>query len=134
MTVKTKGIVFYTVLIGVAALLWAVVRNGPIQIKATYSQFLQQVQSGQVARAIIVAAQTGANQIDYSLKDGNRVQTMVPSDYRDVLEALQQNRVNVEIRDASAQWLRIVQNSAPFLLLLGFWVFMMGRLRNRGAK
>jgi len=131
MSSKTKGFVFYAVLIGVAALLWLVVRNGPNPAKASYSQFLQQVQSGQVNKATIVAAHTGVNQVDYSLKDGSQAHTVVPSDYRDVLETLQRKMVDIEIRDASSQGLRVVANATPFLVLLGFWFFMMRRMSNR---
>ena len=130
---KIKRIVFYVVLIGVVVLLWAVVRNKPNPAKATYSQFLEQVQSGQVNNAVILATRTGTNEITYRLKDGSEARTVVPSDYRNVLEALQQKMVNIEIRDASSQWLQMLLNASPFLVLLGFWFFMMRRMpRGRG--
>ena len=128
MNTKAKSIVFWGVLIAVTALVWAVIQNKPNPVKATYSQFLQQVQSGQVSKAVVVADHTGANPVTYSLKDGSQARTVVPSDYRAALEAMQQKMVNIEIRDASSQWLRIVVNASPFLVLLGFWVFMMRRL------
>jgi len=132
MNPKVKGVVFYVVLIGVAALLWTVIRNPPNPVKATYTQFLQQVQSGEVTSATIVASNSGANQIAYSVKDGRQARTVVPTDYRSVLEAMQEKMVNIEIRDASSQWLGM--NAFPFLALLGFWVFMMSRLPGRDAK
>jgi cell division protease FtsH len=131
MNSKAKSVVFWMVLIGVAVLLWAVMQSGPDAAKTTYSQFLQQVQSGQVNKAIIVADHTGANPVTYSLKDGSQARTVVPSDYRAALEAMQQKMVNIEIRDASSQWIRILVNASPFLVLLGFWVFMMNRMSNR---
>jgi cell division protease FtsH len=135
MNSKAKGVVFWAVLIGVAGLLWAVIQNKPNSAKATYSQFLQQVQSGQVSKAIIIADHSGANPVTYNLKDGTEAHTVVPSNYQGVLEALQQKMVNIEIRDASRQWVRMLANASPFLVLLGFWVFMMRRMPNRpGAK
>jgi len=135
MNSKAKSVVFWVVLIGVAALLWAVMQSGPNSTKATYSQFLEQVQSGQVNKAVIVDAHTGANPVTYSLKNGSQARTVVPSDYRAALEAMQQKMVNIEIRDASSQWIRILLNASPFLVLLAFWVFMMNRMSNgRAAK
>jgi cell division protease FtsH len=128
MNSKAKSIVLYVILSGVAALLWVVVQSRPQPARATYSQFLQQVQSGQVTGATIVAAHTGANQVTYQLRDGSRGETVVPSDYRGVLEALQQKMVDIEIQDASRQWTRVLVNASPFLILLGVWVFMMRRL------
>jgi cell division protease FtsH len=134
MDTNTKSIVFWGVLVAVAALLWAVVHNGPNPMKTTYSQFLQQVQAGQVSKATIVA-ESGANPVTYSLKNGSRIGSVLPHDYRDALEAMQQKMVDVEIRDASTQWPRVAANASPFLILLGFWFFMMNRMKaNRDAK
>jgi cell division protease FtsH len=129
---NSKTIVFWTVLIVIAALLWVVVQNGPNPAKASYSQFLQQVQAGQVSNAIIEAEHTGANPVTYSMKDGSQARTVLPWDYRDALEVMREKMVNIEIRDASAQWIRVLLNASPFLLLLGFWVFMMGRMPGWG--
>jgi ATP-dependent Zn protease len=131
---KTNRFVSYAVLTCVGALLWAVVQNRTNPSYATYSQFLHQVESGEVTGATIVAAHTGVSQVTYELKNGNHLQTVVPSDYRGVLEALEQKMVNIEIRDTSSQWARLLGNSAPFLLLLGFWAFLMPRLPRRDAK
>jgi hypothetical protein len=42
---------------------------------------------------------------------------------------LQNKQVNIEIRDSSLEPLRLLVNTIPFLVLLGFWFFMMQRLR-----
>jgi cell division protease FtsH len=132
---KSKSIVFYGVLVCVAVLMWAVMRNQHSSANANYSDLLQQVQSGQVSSAIIVAGHTVTDRVTYRLKNGNELQTVVPSRYRELLDTLQQNKVNIEIReDAPSQWLRILANSSPFLLLLGFWFYAMRRLSNRVAK
>jgi ATP-dependent Zn protease len=133
MDTQAKRIIFFAVLIGVAALLWAVVQNEPNPAKATYSQFLEQVQAGKVSKATIVSGHTGANPVTYSLTDGSQARSVLPWDYRDALEAMRQKMVNVEIRDASTQWVRVLANASPFLLLLGFWVFMMNRMKSKPA-
>ena len=84
--------------------------------------------------AVIVAANTGTDQVTYRLKNGTELQTVIPAAFHNVLDAMQQNKVDIEIRDASTQWLRVLANSAPFLLLLGFWFYAMRHLSNRAAK
>jgi cell division protease FtsH len=133
MNTRAKRVVFWVVLFVVAALMWAVSQNKPNLTKATYSQFLQQVQAGQVSKATIEAEQTGANPVTYSLKDGGQARSVLPGDYRNALEAMQQKMVNIEIRDASSQWIRVLANASPFLLLLGFWFFMMNRMKSTHA-
>src|ERR1700710_146770 len=131
---RTKRSVFFALLIGVAALLWIFAHNGSGPLKATYSQFLQQVQNGQVNKAVIVAAPPGGGPGPFTLRDGRKVESVLPSDYRDALDAMRQKMVDIEIRDASSQLARVLASSTPFLILLGFWAFAMYRLRQRDAK
>lgn len=128
-----KKIVFWIVLLGVAALLAAVVANKPAPPIGTYSQFLQQVQSGSVLKAVINPDHQGAYPVDYSLRDGAHMRTVLPHDYRAALDAMQQKLVNIEIAEPLA-WPRVLANSAPFLILLAFWFFMMTQLKQRDAK
>lgn len=123
--------IFLVVLLCVAAALALVVGDRRYRTKATYSEFLAQVKAGEVAKAMIAVAETGANSIDYILRNGTRLQTIVPSDYKDALAAMTANRVAVEIREASSQWWQILLNMTPFLLLLGFWFLMFRQLRNK---
>lgn len=132
MNQNAKAIVFWTILFVVAALMWAAVRS-PAPTKATYSQFLSQVQSGEVLEATINNADSGANPVDYRLKNGSRLQTVLPADYRDALDAMQQKLVNIEIADRPP-WSRVVANSTPFLILLGFWFFALGQIKRPDAK
>ena len=135
MNSRTKPVVFCAVLLVVAGLIWAFLQNGPNSAPTTtYSRLLDQIQAGQVGNATILAAQSGANEVTYTLKDGTHARSIVPADYRDILETMQQKMVNVEIRGANSNWLRFFANAAPFLLLLGFWFFMMSRLSENGPK
>ena len=133
MNTRGQKVVFWIVLLGVAALFFEVVANKPVPPEATYSQFLQQVQSGEVLKATITSDQA-ANPVDYSLKDGARMRTVLPHDYRAVLDAMQQKLVNVEIAEPP-RWTRLIANSAPFLILLAFWFFAMAQMsKRRDAK
>jgi cell division protease FtsH len=131
MTSNTNRMVFWSVLAVVAATVVITITQGLLRPRATYSEFLKRVQAGEVAKATIeVAARSGADQIDYTLKNGSRVKTVVPSDDREAMAAMRDKLVNIEIRDASASPLRLLANATPFLLLLAFWVVMM-RLKLR---
>jgi ATP-dependent Zn protease len=130
MTISNKTrIILVVVLVSMATGLATLARPRRSAAGATYSQFLEQVRNGAVNRAVILAAQSGANEIDYSLKSGGEVRSMLPYDYHDALALMQEKMVSIEIRDASTQWVRILANSLPFVLLLAFWFGMMTRLR-----
>ncbi len=119
-------IVFWVVLAVVAATLVMVVGNRGRQTRATYAEFLAEVHSGEVAKATIAVAET---RVDYILKNGARFQAIVPSNYNEALAAMKARRVNVNIESLS--WRNILLNSTPFLVLLGFWFFMMRQLKNK---
>jgi hypothetical protein len=73
----------------------------------TYSQFLDQVRSGQVASVVVIGSNSGAVEAICRLKDGKTVRTVLPSDYRDALVAIQDKLVNIEIRDVSSEPFRL---------------------------
>jgi ATP-dependent Zn protease len=130
MDLNAEKYVFFTVLIVVAGLLFMVVKERS-HAGATYSQFLQQVRTGQVSKAVITSPHAP---VTYSLKDGSSNTAMLPPDYRDALEAMRQKMVHIEIKDATPTGSRMLVNSIPFLVLLGFWAIMMLRQSTHGAK
>jgi ATP-dependent Zn protease len=134
MKLSAKNAVFVVVLMVVATLVGAIVKTRSAQATATYSQFLQQVEAGQVRSAVIAATREDANRVTYELTRGGTLQTVVvPSDYRKILDLMQQKMVDIDIRDGDLQWPRIVMNASPFLILLAVWFVMMGRLRGKLA-
>lgn len=124
---KTKNIIFFVVLILVAVIMALVVgdRTDRSKTKATYSEFLQQVQAGEVSNATISVAKTGASPVTYRLKSGSEWLTIIPRNYQEALAAMQARMVNVEIRDLTSQRLSVFLNASPFFVLLGVWVLMV---------
>src|SRR6266851_3928024 len=105
---NTKSVVICAALICLAVVCWMAFGNGRSQTKVTYSQFLQQVRAGQVVNVIIVAGSSGAAQVTCRLKDGAAVRTVLPSDYRDAMAAMQDKLVNIKyrtpLRGDSSRW------------------------------
>jgi hypothetical protein len=93
----------------------------------SYSEFLEQVRSGRVARATVMSGATDATPAEYELRDGELARTILPRDYQYALTQMQDYDVNVEIRDASSRPSRLLLNAAPFLVLLAVWILLMIR-------
>ncbi len=129
MNTNTKRIVFFIVLCFAAIALATVIGQSWAQPKATYSAFLRHVQAGEVRSATVaVSERSGTDRIAYTLKNGSRMETIVPSDDREALAALRDRHVDIDIRDAWP-WYRILGKASPFLLLMGVWIFAMHQLR-----
>jgi len=122
---KKKIAITFLVLVCAAGFLWTITTGKRSLTTSTYSQFLEQVRSGQVANVIITGSNSGAAEATFRLKDAYAARTVLPSDYNSALVAMQDQRVNIEIRDVSSEPLHLLLNAAPFLLLLGVWAVLM---------
>lgn len=91
----------------------------------SYTQFIRQVETGQVSDVQIQAHGWAANRATVHLKDGAINHTVLPPDYSAALQMLQNGFVNIEIQDVESNPYRILASATPFLLLLAFWVVLM---------
>jgi cell division protease FtsH len=121
------------VLICVAVLLWTVVRTGkgPRQTTINFSQFLSDVDEGKVKQVTFRGTDV---QGDY--KDVNAgFKTQVPINYPDIYKKLEDKKVVMVFEEAnSGNWISLLVNASPFILLLAFWIFMMRQMQSGGNK
>jgi ATP-dependent Zn protease len=124
MNSKARIALVCSVLMCVAGVLWVATTSRRSLTTLTYSQFLKKVGTGQIASVVVMGSNSGAIEAICRLNDGNSARTVLPSDYRDAMLAMQDKLVNVEIR-GSAGTLRPSISATPFLLLLDVWIFLM---------
>jgi cell division protease FtsH len=121
------------VLICVAVLLFAVVRTGQGRKEAeiNFTEFLNRVQQGEVKEVTI----TGNDVHGVFANQQLGLHTIIPSNYPDVYKLLTEKGVQVNIKDAgSGNWVTILLNASPFIVLLAFWIFMMRQMQSGGNK
>ena len=124
---KGKIAIACVVLACTAGILWIATAGQRAVTNYTYSQFLDRVHSGQVASVVVFGSNSGAVKAICRLKNDKTARTVLPSDYKDALLAMQDQLVNIEIRESSSEPLRLLINAAPFLLLLAIWIVLMIR-------
>ena len=129
-TVKTA--VFWVVMLCTAILLWRVIQTGSaagVEL-LTYSEFYQEVKAGNV-RSVTIAG----NQITGKLRGDEDLRTTIPSDYPGIIDVLQEAGVAIEVKESNTPaWLSFLINASPFILLFGFWIFMMRQMQAGGNK
>jgi cell division protease FtsH len=116
-----------------AILLWRVVQTGssPKVSQLTYSEFYEKVKAGNVKSVVI------SNNIDVEgeLKSGEPLRTVLPPEYPGIIDTLQEAGVRIEVKQSSTPaWLSFLLNASPFILLFGFWIFMMRQMQAGGNK
>ena len=131
-TVKT--VIFWLVIVISAFLLWQVVRSGTSgkQEKAiNFSEFLANVDQGNVGEVTI-----NAQEVRGKFKDGSGFTTTTPVNYPDMIKALRDKGVNINIRDVTTgSWpLQLLGTWAPLILLAALWFFMIRQMQTGGNK
>ncbi|MEZ5361260.1 MAG: ATP-dependent metallopeptidase FtsH/Yme1/Tma family protein [Bryobacterales bacterium] len=131
-TVKTA--VFWVVMLCTAILLWQVVRTGrgPDEEQLSFSAFQSKVAAGDVAAVTI----TNGVEIAGKYKNSDKkFTTVIPSDYPAIIDKLDEQGVEINVQPtASPAWLSFLINASPFILLFGFWIFMMRQMQAGGNK
>ena len=106
----------------------------------SFAGFLEQIENGQVQTATL---RTKDNSIDVRLKgtDKNKYQVGYPIDYSDVLVTkLRAAKADGLIRDfdvkpaRSSVILSLLTYVLPFLIFIGFWIFLMNQVQGGGSK
>jgi cell division protease FtsH len=102
--------------------------------KPNFGQFLTQVKSGDVKSVTI---NTRDNTLDVTEADGKtKYQTGYPDNYEPTLiDDLQKNNVEVSVKGkGGSNWLSLLTYILPFVLLLGFWIFLMNSVQGGGSR
>ncbi len=131
-TVKT--VIFWLVIVLSAFLLWQVVRtgsNGPKEKAINFSQFLENVDQGNVKEVTITA-----QEVRGKFKDDTGFNTTAPANYPDMIKNLRDKGVNINIRDVTnGSWpLQLLGTWAPLILLAALWFFMIRQMQTGGNK
>jgi cell division protease FtsH len=127
-----KHLMLWVVIIAVAGLLIAVVKQGQgtKDRELIFSEFMNAVTAKQVAEATIAG-----NDVHGKLTDGNGLHVIIPLNYPDIYKKLDEMGVKTTIKDTSSgTWLSILLQASPFIVLAAFWIFMVRQMQSGGNK
>jgi cell division protease FtsH len=102
--------------------------------KATLSEFVGEVKTGQVQDAAITP---NKRQVTFQLKDGKKGSVHYPSDQyaAQLTNLLEKNHVTYDSKGTgSSAWWSLLTGLLPFVLLFGFWIFLMNQVQGGGSK
>ena len=127
-------------LIIIAALVWLALQtlgnHGAKQEKMTYSQLIQTVQAqpGSIEGVTFVPSK---QEIDATLQSGKKVVVNYPTDQAQIQfqDLLQKGGVTFDSKGiGGSPWWSILTSLLPFVLLFGFWIFLMNQVQGGGSK
>jgi cell division protease FtsH len=133
MNSNVKTLVLWLVIIMVVVMLWAVVRTGHSQHTAdlSFTDLMSQVDQGKIKSVTISGTDLHGNYKDTS----EELHAVIPTNYQPLVDKMIANKVGVTYqKETSGNWVSILINAIPFVLLLGFWIFMMRQMQSGGNK
>ena len=110
-----------------------VVSEGKASPAPTFSTLLTQIDDGRIAQ---VTMKVSNQELKVVTKDGQKFTTGYPDDFADVLtQKLQAADVPLTVEGrGSTPWWTFLITLAPFILFIGFWIFLMNRMQGGGSK
>jgi len=127
-------------LIVIAAIVWlatqTLVTTGKKTTKTTYSAVIQQAKTDPASMKEVVF-NPSKREITVYAADGTKQTVHYPSDQSQVQfqNTLQKNHVVFDSKGTgSSPWWSILTSLLPFVLLFGFWIFLMNQVQGGGSK
>jgi cell division protease FtsH len=125
-----KTIMLWMSLLVVIFLAWHFAQIQKKETPLKFSEFMDQVEAGQIQDVTI-----SGTEIRGHTTSREPIKTTVPPGYDKYVDALRAKKVVINIeRDTTPAWANMLISWAPFLLLIGFWVFFMRQMQSGGNK
>ena len=101
--------------------------------KPDFSQFLTQIDAGQVKSATI---KTKDNTVDVTTTGGQKYTVGYDPNYGgQLVNKLRDRSVNFDVEGRTSNgWLSLLTYVLPFLIFIGFWIFLMNQVQGGGSK
>ena len=104
------------------------------QRKITYSEAIAEVENGNVNDVLFTPTR---QQINLTLVDGRKVKVNYPTPQSATQfeNLLQRQNVKFDSKGTgSSAWWSLIISFLPFVLLIGFWIFLMNQMQGGGSK
>jgi len=125
-----KTVMLWMSLLVVVFLAWHFAQFQKKEQPVKFSEFMAQVEAGQVSDVTI----TG-NEIKGHTVSREAFRTFAPVGYDKLTDTLLAKKVTVNYQpDQTPTWANMLISWAPFLLLIGFWIFFMRQMQSGGNK
>lgn len=130
-----RNVGFYLLVIFVAITVYDYFSVKPQSVEETsYSQFLQRVENGEVAKVVLTR-----NAIKATKKDGGEFTTTAPDEPvgdETLVEKLEAKGVEITAQNPKEPpwWMTLLSSFLPILILIGVWFFIMNQTHGTGSK
>jgi cell division protease FtsH len=134
LSTTAKTILFWVALLLTAVLLYQVVQHTSSKNEEEYafSKFLQEVQKEPPGIKEVTISDAD---ITGTLANGRNFKTVLPMPYPELIKILNDKGITIKgVRPTQSPWLTALMSWAPFIFIIGFWIFFMRQMQSGGNK
>ena len=130
MNATFKTVMLWMSLLVVVFLAWHFAQLKQKETQVNFSEFMAQVESGQVQEVTITGNEVKGHTLSH-----DAFRTFAPLGYDRLTDTLLAKKVTLKFQpDQTPTWANMLISWAPFLLLIGFWIFFMRQMQSGGNK
>ncbi len=142
----SRSVLFWVILFS-GILLFALIfqENDAQPVEIDYTQYTQLLEQNRIKKARIIV-KDGAHDFigtldepeeerlpNGKIRSYDKFKTTLPYVDNDMISEWQQRGIEVKFDQLSTEWLEVIGNFLPWLLLLGVWLFVFRRMQGGGA-
>jgi len=104
------------------------------ETKQTYSQLIERIDKGEVQEVLFTP---NRQQLNATLVGGEKIKVNYPSNESalEVEKLLKRENITYDSKGkGGSTWVSILTSILPFVLLIGFWIFLMNQVQGGGSK
>ncbi len=131
-----KNIIFWVVVVFAIVIVYRLYsQTQPRPDELTFSQFLSQVEAGEIREVIIRGQELEGKYTTLDTFGQPRTFTTFAPDYDDLINELRKNQVAINAKKPrESTYLITILSWAPILLFAGIWIFFMRQMQSGGNK
>src|SRR4051794_3555223 len=133
MNSSVRNAVLWLIILCLVVLVWAVFKSSKMPgVQPSFSELVKDVKDGKVDR---ISLNSVTGDVHGKYKNGDEFRSTVPHTYNDFTTLLIDKGVAITVeKDAGGNWVSLLMNAIPFVLLIGFWVFMLRQMQGGSNK
>lgn len=142
----SRSVLFWVILFS-GILLFAMIfqNSGKNPVEIDYSEYLQFLEQNRIKKAEVVVKEGAYDFVGYldepeeerlpngKVRSYDQFKTTLPYMDKEMVQAWQDKGIDVKFMQLSTEWLDVLGNFLPWVLLLGFWIFLFRRMQGGGA-
>src|ERR1051325_259839 len=138
-TATTKTILFWMSIIFLGVMLWKLVSSNGTSSRAnevSYNEFMSKVEAGEIKEVTMYLGQTSYDLWGHDVRaDRGLSTTLFKEAAPSVIERLREKGVQVKVKEVrSSDWMLLLLNGLPLLLLVGFCLFLMRQMQRTKSR